>query len=212
MYIRQQIGNNSSIGISARTDDPAMDWQGKGEIAVYSGFYTWRFDDGKQGKTTFTIDKKGNLHGHIQGPALTGNMWNADNRGRKRWINLARFDTEHASEAAFVLRSETRRAIHFMLNHAGLTAVQTCGDWIGGVEHGDHGALNGRGYVHQTGKLYGLLDSFQIYLFLLTDKHDDSSARTSSIPINDEYETFWRSGFGRSIYLAEAASSFNHGP
>jgi hypothetical protein len=47
-----------------------MDWQGNGEITGYSGFYFWRFDDGKQGQTTFTIDKEGNLHGHVQGSGI----------------------------------------------------------------------------------------------------------------------------------------------
>jgi len=65
-----QNGNTFSIGIASRTGNPAMDWQGNGEITGYSGFYFWRFDDGKQGQTTFTIDKEGNLHGHVQGSGI----------------------------------------------------------------------------------------------------------------------------------------------
>ena len=65
-----QNGNTFSIGIASRTGNPAMDWQGNGEITGYNGFYFWRFDDGKQGQTTFTIDKEGNLHGHVQGSGI----------------------------------------------------------------------------------------------------------------------------------------------
>jgi hypothetical protein len=70
MRISQQNSNKFSIGIAARTGNPAMDWHGNGEINGNRGFYSWRFDDGKQGQTDFTIDKEGNLHGHVQGPGI----------------------------------------------------------------------------------------------------------------------------------------------
>lgn len=67
MRISQQDGNKFSIGIAAWTGNPVKDWQGNGEITGNSGFYSWRFDDGKQGRTTFTIGNEGNIHGHVQG-------------------------------------------------------------------------------------------------------------------------------------------------
>jgi len=70
MRIIQQDGNKFSIGIASRTGNPAMDWQGNGEITGNNGSYAWRFDDGKQGQTAFTIDRQGNLHGHVQGSGV----------------------------------------------------------------------------------------------------------------------------------------------
>ena len=70
MNISSQRGGQFSIGITVPTGNPAMDWQGSGEIMGNRGFYSWKFDDGKQGRTTFTIDKAGNLHGHVQGSGI----------------------------------------------------------------------------------------------------------------------------------------------
>ncbi len=69
--ISRQTGNDFSVGIASRTGNPAVDWQGEGKITGNGGgYYTWRFDDGKQGITTFTIDNQGNLHGQVQGSGL----------------------------------------------------------------------------------------------------------------------------------------------
>lgn len=70
MRISNQIATRFSIGIAHRTGNPAMDWQGNGEIKGNSGIYFWVFDDGKQGHTTFTVDNAGNIHGHVQGPGI----------------------------------------------------------------------------------------------------------------------------------------------
>ena len=70
MRISSQRGSQFSIGITVPTGNPDMDWQGSGEIMGNRGFYSWKFDDGKQGRTTFTIDKAGNLHGHVQGSGI----------------------------------------------------------------------------------------------------------------------------------------------
>jgi hypothetical protein len=70
MVISQQSGGSFSIGVCNRMGNPAMDWQGNGEVAGNRGFYLWRFDDGKQGRTDFTIDNERNLHGHVQGPGI----------------------------------------------------------------------------------------------------------------------------------------------
>jgi hypothetical protein len=70
MVISQQNGSRFSIGVCNRTGNPAMDWQGNGEVMGNKGFYSWRFDDGKQGRTDFTIDYEWNLHGHVQGSGI----------------------------------------------------------------------------------------------------------------------------------------------
>lgn len=36
-------------------------WMGLGKINETSGFFDWRFSDGRFGQTTFTINKEGNL-------------------------------------------------------------------------------------------------------------------------------------------------------
>lgn len=70
MRISSQHGNQFSIGTSVPTGNPALDWQGNGELIGNRGSYFWKFQDGKQGRTTFTINKAGNLHGHVQGSGL----------------------------------------------------------------------------------------------------------------------------------------------
>lgn len=70
MRISSQQGNRFSIGISVPTGNPALDWQGNGELVRNSGFYKWKFQDGKRVRTTFSIDRAGNVHGHVQGSGL----------------------------------------------------------------------------------------------------------------------------------------------
>jgi hypothetical protein len=70
MQISQQSGNNFSVGIASPTGNPAVDWQGQGNIQGNSGFYTWRFGDGKTGQTTFSVDHAGNLHGQVRGSGI----------------------------------------------------------------------------------------------------------------------------------------------
>jgi hypothetical protein len=70
MRISSQQGNRFTIGISVPTGNPTFDWQGNGEVMGNRGSYSWKFQDGKQGRTTFTIDKAGNLHGHVLGSGL----------------------------------------------------------------------------------------------------------------------------------------------
>jgi hypothetical protein len=70
MRITQQNGPYFSIGSAYRTGNPNVDWQGTGEVSGNAGFYSWKFPDGKQGQTTFSIDGEGNLHGHVQGSGL----------------------------------------------------------------------------------------------------------------------------------------------
>lgn len=70
MRISQRYGNKFSIGIANPTGNPAMDWQGKGVIEGAGGYYDWVFNDGKKGRTTFRIDKSGNLHGNVRGSGI----------------------------------------------------------------------------------------------------------------------------------------------
>ncbi|HOB51572.1 MAG TPA: hypothetical protein PK176_12625 [Acidobacteriota bacterium] len=70
MRITQTGDHAFTVGIAIRTGDPAMDWQGNGEVTGTQGYYDWRFDDGKSGRTTFTIDPDGTLHGQVQGSGL----------------------------------------------------------------------------------------------------------------------------------------------
>ena len=45
-------------------------WAGEGAIDGNKGYYYWIFDDGKTGRTTFTINPDGTLKGHVLGSGL----------------------------------------------------------------------------------------------------------------------------------------------
>jgi hypothetical protein len=70
MRITQTGGSRFTVGIASRTGDPSLDWAGSGEVTGNGGYYDWRFDDGKTGRTTFVVDSDGSLHGHVQGSGL----------------------------------------------------------------------------------------------------------------------------------------------
>lgn len=70
MRISGQSGNKFSIGIASPTGNPANDWEGEGVIEGSGGYYSWRFKDGKTGRTTFSIDQAGNLHGQVRGSGI----------------------------------------------------------------------------------------------------------------------------------------------
>jgi hypothetical protein len=71
MRISQQDGSNFSVGIASPTGNPSVDWDGQGNIQGNSGFYSWRFKDGKTGQTTFSVDNAGNLHGQVRGSGVS---------------------------------------------------------------------------------------------------------------------------------------------
>lgn len=73
MKIISQHGNQFSIGISNPTGNPILDWQGKGIVESTGGYYDWFFNDNKWGRTTFSIDKSGNIHGKVRGSNLNWN-------------------------------------------------------------------------------------------------------------------------------------------
>jgi hypothetical protein len=70
MRISKQSGNQFLIGIAYPIGDPAIDWKGSGVVDGNDGYYDWVFPDGKKGRTTFRIDKFGNLHGMVRGSGI----------------------------------------------------------------------------------------------------------------------------------------------
>jgi len=70
MEISAQKGRQFSIGIASPTGNPALDWQGNGVLRGAGGYYDWVFKDGKRGRTTFTIDRSGNIHGKVRGSGI----------------------------------------------------------------------------------------------------------------------------------------------
>lgn len=45
-------------------------WVGMGQLAGDTGYYDWKFDDGKVGRTTFEVTTDGLLKGHVLGSGL----------------------------------------------------------------------------------------------------------------------------------------------
>lgn len=79
LTITSQVGNTFKIGIAEPTGNKGFDWWGEGVINGRKGYYDWWFPDGKKGRTTFTIDEKGQLHGQVRGSNID---W--DYLGRRR--------------------------------------------------------------------------------------------------------------------------------
>jgi len=78
MKIWNQLGNTFMVGIADPSGHPRNDWEGRGVIEGDRGYYDWVFGDGKTGRTTFTVDKEGYIHGQVRGGGL-----NWDYVGRK---------------------------------------------------------------------------------------------------------------------------------
>ena len=70
MRIGEQRGNQFLIGNAYPTGDAEKVWNGSGVIDGSEGYYDWVFTDGKKGRTTFRIDKTGNLHGKVRGSGI----------------------------------------------------------------------------------------------------------------------------------------------
>jgi len=70
MKITAQRGTHFSIGIASPSGNPSLDWTGKGMLRGAGGYYDWVFKDGKRGRTTFTIDQSGNIHGKVRGSGI----------------------------------------------------------------------------------------------------------------------------------------------
>lgn len=45
---------------------PENTWQGTGKLQGKQGYYEWKFEDGKSGRTDFVITADNNLIGHVQ--------------------------------------------------------------------------------------------------------------------------------------------------
>jgi len=70
MMISEQHGNQFLITITYPTGDPTMDWKGSGMVNGNKGYYDWVFKDGKKERTTFRIEKSGNLYGMVCGSGI----------------------------------------------------------------------------------------------------------------------------------------------
>ncbi len=70
MKISAQVGNQFSIGIAKPFGSPSLDWTGNGIINGDQGHYDWAFGDGKIGRTTFTVDQAGRIHGKVRGGGI----------------------------------------------------------------------------------------------------------------------------------------------
>lgn len=46
------------------------EWVGEGKVEGEQGYYDWKFDDGRTGRTTFIINSDGTLKGHVLGSGL----------------------------------------------------------------------------------------------------------------------------------------------
>jgi hypothetical protein len=54
----------------ASFDVQGSGWSGRGNLTGSDGFYDWRFTDGKTGRTEFSVDARGVLHGHVKGSGI----------------------------------------------------------------------------------------------------------------------------------------------
>ncbi len=70
MRISSQQGRKFSVGIAEPTGNPKVDWEGRGVIDGDKGYYDWDFPDGKKGRTTISIDSKGQLRGQVRGTKI----------------------------------------------------------------------------------------------------------------------------------------------
>lgn len=70
MKIWAQSGSTFSVAIAERTGIAGLDWEGRGVIDGNEGYYDWTFADGKKGRTTFTVDLAGKIHGQVRGSRL----------------------------------------------------------------------------------------------------------------------------------------------
>jgi hypothetical protein len=62
MTVFSQSGPSFSIG--------GEGWSGTGRVQGGSGYYDWRFTDGKSGRTTFTVGQDGTVSGYVSGSGL----------------------------------------------------------------------------------------------------------------------------------------------
>ena len=74
-------GDGDTIRVRSPSDivKPELVWDSVGKLQGKHGYYDWKFDDGKSGRTDFVVTADGNLIGHVQisDPArqATFNWW-----------------------------------------------------------------------------------------------------------------------------------------
>jgi HEAT repeat protein len=56
-----------AVGDGGRFEIEGKDWKGRGVVTGDRGYYDWKFLDGSTGRTTFTVDAEGRLHGRVVG-------------------------------------------------------------------------------------------------------------------------------------------------
>lgn len=61
-------GDGDTIQVRSPSDvvKPENAWEGAGKLQAKSGYYAWKFGDGKAGRTDFVVTADNNLVGHVQ--------------------------------------------------------------------------------------------------------------------------------------------------
>lgn len=67
MRISNHHGNRFAVEGTNASGQSTNQWRGQGTLQGMGGYYTWRFNDGRTGRTDFRIDSAGNLHGQVNG-------------------------------------------------------------------------------------------------------------------------------------------------
>src|SRR5207245_9172066 len=63
------ITSGSADGFHISGND-GSGWMGDGRMDGVEGFYEWRFNDGRTGRTTIVVHSDGSLRGHVSGSGL----------------------------------------------------------------------------------------------------------------------------------------------
>lgn len=86
VYVLYEFGDQSEKPQGNMTITPwkgetflihGIDWAGYGKLQGQKGYYDWKFDDGRAGRTDFEVNKDGTLKGRVHGSGID-------------WVYLAR--------------------------------------------------------------------------------------------------------------------------
>lgn len=66
MVITQAGGDSFRVASPQDVTEPRITWRGQGILKGRSGFYTWKFEDGKTGRTDFVLTADNDLIGYVQ--------------------------------------------------------------------------------------------------------------------------------------------------
>ena len=84
MRISNHHGNSFTVEGTNANGQSTNQWRGQGTLQGMSGYYTWRFNDGRSGRTNFTIDSAGNLHGRVQGSGVSWSYFGQKSAARSQ--------------------------------------------------------------------------------------------------------------------------------